>query len=60
MLHIQIGDILHRLLTKQQRIEETEEQFLVHYSTQKQLEAEIGIGIHVFVLYASCSHGAVF
>lgn len=60
MLRIQIGHILHRLLTEQQRIEETDEQALVHYRTEKQLEAEIGIGVHVFVLYTFCSHSEVF
>ena len=53
---VQIGHVLDNLLAKQQRIEKTHEQFLVHVCAEQQLESEVGVRINVAVLKSFSSH----
>ena len=48
LLAVAIGDVTYLLMPLEERVEETDEQFLVHFSAEKLLEAKVGIWVDVF------------
>ena len=56
MFAVEVGHVTNHLMAVEQRIEETDEQILVHLRAEQLLEAEVGIGVDITFFDAEVYH----